>query len=208
MIGVILILVAIVVLNLVSNSLSILAVSGIVTLVSYKYKTFFKKAYIFYIIAILLAAVSAYFYEESWTYVVTKGIIGYGFLLVVMFVGALPNKWTVSRNIKMYRGVFSILAFILISPHALLRVFGLLGSVNLFGIAAYVVMVPLTIISFQVIRKEIDVKDWIKIQKGAYLIYGILFAHLLLVASYPDKIIYAVILTLYLNNKLLKEFRK
>lgn len=208
MIGVILILITLLVLGILPNSVDVLVVSSIITVVSYKYRDFFKKASIFYIIALLLVGVSVVFYKEGWTYLITKGIIGYGFIVVVMFVGVLPNKWTVSRNIKMNRGVFSILGFILISPHALLRVFGVLGSVNIFGIAAYVIMIPLTIISFRVIRKEIEPKDWFAIQKAAYVIYGVLFIHLIFVAGYPDKIVYAVLLTLYVNNKLIKEFRK
>jgi len=208
MIGVILVLVTLLVLGVLPNSLNVLVVSGIISVISYKYRDFFKKSVIFYVIALIVVGISVWFYQESWTYLITKGIIGYGFIVVVMFVGVLPNKWTLSRNIKKNRGTYSILGFILISPHAILRVFGVLGSVNIFGIAAYVIMIPLTIISFRVIRKEIDPKDWFMIQKAAYVIYGLLFIHLIVVAGYPDKIVYAVLLTLYVNNKLIKEFRK
>ena len=69
-------------------------------------------------------------------------------------------------------------------------------------------MVPLTIISFQIIRREIDNKDWIMIQKAAYGIYLILFVHLLFVAEWENKVVYAVLFTLYLNNKLIKELKK
>jgi DMSO/TMAO reductase YedYZ heme-binding membrane subunit len=195
-------------LGILPNSINVLIVSGIIIVISYKYRDFFKKSYIFYVIALVVVGVSVVFYKEDWTNLITKGIIGYGFIVVVMLVGVLPNKWTVSRNIKMNRGIYSILGFILISPHALLRVFGVIGSVNLFGIAAYVIMIPLTIISFRVIRNEIEPKDWIAIQKAAYIIYGVLFIHLIYVADYPDKIVYAVLLTIYVNNKLVKEFRK
>ena len=208
MISIIFVLTALLALGYLSNAFSVLAVAGIIVTASYKYPAFFKREVLFYIFALLIGVVGAVFYQESWTYLVTKGIIGYGFISVVMFVGVLPNKWTVSRNIKRNRGVFSIMGFILISPHALLRVFGLLGSVNLYGIAAYVIMVPLTIISFKLIRKEIDPKDWFTIQKAAYLVYGVLFVHLMVVAAWPDKVVYGILLTLYVNNKLIKEFRK
>lgn len=208
MIGVIMVLVTLLVLGILPNSLDVLVVSSIVTIISYKYRDFFKKSYIFYLIALVVVVVSVIFYKENWTYLVIKGIIGYGFIVVVMFVGVLPNKWTLTRNIKMNRGIYSILAFILISPHAMLRVFGIIGSINLFGIAAYVIMIPLTIVSFKIIRKEIEPKDWLNIQKAAYGIYVVLFIHLIYVAGYPDKIVYAVLLTLYVNNKLIKEFRR
>ncbi len=90
----------------------------------------------------------------------------------------------------------------------MLRLFGVLGSINLYGIAAYVIMIPLTVISFTIIRKEIEPKDWLNIQKAAYAIYVILFIHLMVVAAWPDKVVYGIILTLYINNKLLKEFKK
>jgi len=208
MISIIFILTALLVLGYLSNAFSVLAVAGIVVAVSYKFPTFFKREILFYLLALALGVVGAIFYKESWTFLITKGIIGYGFITVVMFVGVLPNRWTVSRNIKRYRGVFSIMGFILISPHALLRVFGVFGSVNLFGIAAYVIMVPLTIISFKIIRHEINPKDWFTIQKAAYGVYGILFIHLMVVAAWPDKVVYGVLLTLYVNNKLIKEFKK
>lgn len=208
MISIVLILIAILALGFLSNAFSVVAVAGIITTISYKYPKFFSKDLILYMIALIVATTGAIFYNETWTFLVTKGIIGYGFLTVVMFVGVLPNKWTVSRNIKRYRGVFSIIGFILISPHALLRIFGLLGSVNIYGIAAYVIMIPLTIISFKLIRKEISPKDWFTIQKAAYGVYAVLFIHLMVVAAWPDKVVYGILLTLYINNKLIKEFRK
>lgn len=208
MISTILILIALLALGYLSNAFSVLAIAFILVILSYRFPRFFRKEVVFYIGALIISTVGMVFYKESWTYYITKGIIGYGFLLVVMFVGVLPNRWTVSRNIKRYRGVFSIIGFILISPHALLRVFGLFGSINLFGIAAYVVMVPLTIISFKVIRREIDPKDWFTIQKAAYVVYLLLFVHLMVVAAWPDKVVYGMLLVLYINNKLIKEFKR
>ena len=127
-------------------------------------------------------------------------------MLVVMFAGVFPQKWTLTKNLRRNRGVFSILAFLFITPHAILHVLGVIGVVNLYGLAAYILMVPLTIISFRVIRKEIDPKDWFRIQKAAYAIYVLLFVHLLVVSSFENKIVYAVLLTLYVNNKFYKEF--
>ena len=208
MIGVIILLIAFLSFGVLSNSISVLAVSLIVTLVAYKFPNLHKKATYFYILAILVSAASIYFYEESFTYLVNKGLIAYGFIVVVMFVGALPNKWGVTRAIKKNRGVFSILAFLLITPHATLRVLGIVSVVNLWGVAAYVIMIPLTIISFRVIRREINPKDWFKIQKAAYVIYGLLFIHLWMMSFGDDTVVYSVIMALYVNNKLIKEYKK
>lgn len=208
MISIILVLSLILYIGVLPNALNILAIAGIITAIGYKYKNLFNKAYVFYIIALVISGISLFFYRESYFLFINRGFIGYGFLFVVMMMGVLPNKWTLTRNLKKNRGVFSILAFILITPHAVSHVFGLLGGINIFGIIAYVIMVPLTVISFRVIRKEIDVADWFKIQKAAYLIYLVLFAHLIMVARWENKIVYAVLLTLYVNNKLIKEYRK
>ena len=125
-----------------------------------------------------------------------------------MMVGVLPNKSELARKIKKVRGVLSIMSFILITPHAMLHIFQIYSGVNLFGIVSYALMLPLTIISFQIIRREMKPKDWITVQKGAYIIYIALFAHLLWVGLWPDKVIYAILFTLYVNNKLIKELKK
>jgi DMSO/TMAO reductase YedYZ heme-binding membrane subunit len=195
-------------LGVLPNSVNILVVSGIVTVLAYLYRNLHKYEVYYYVLALVVSTLSIVFYSEGVFAYINNGIIGYGLLFTVMFCGVIPNKWQLTRHLKMNRGVFSILSFILITPHAALRVFSVIGSVNLFGIAAYVIMVPLTIISFKVIRKEIEPKDWFTIQKGAYIIYIILFIHLIMVASWLDKVVYAVLLTLYVNNKLIKEFKK
>ena len=208
MIGVVLILGLMIYVGVLTNSLTILSISGIVLALSFKFKDLFKKSWIFYTIGVLISISAVVFEDTGYFDLVTRGFVGYGFMVLVMFGGIFPNKWHISRIIKKNRGVYSILSFIMISPHALGHIFGLLGEVNLFGIAAYVVMVPLTIISFRVIRKEIEPADWFKIQKAAYAVYLILFVHLIVVAAWEDKIVYAVLVVLYLNNKIIKEVSK
>jgi DMSO/TMAO reductase YedYZ heme-binding membrane subunit len=208
MISVTLVLILVLVLGILPNSLNIIAVSGIIVSLLVKFNKLFNKAVIWYIAFFILGVLTMIFYREPYLRLMTGGMIGYGFFLIVMFVGVLPNKWSVSRIIKKNRGVFSILGFLAITPHAMLHILGIYSTIDLYGIAAYVLMIPLTFISFRVIRKEIPVKDWFTIQKGAYVIYIALFAHLLVVSSWQNKVVYAVLLTLYVNNKLLKEYRK
>lgn len=196
------------ILGILPNSLTILTISGIILSLNIKFENLFKKAWIFYSLAFILAVVAAYFYKEAAAQYVVGGFIGYGFMILVMYAGVLPNKSYLGRLLKKNRGVYSILSFLMISPHALLHVLGVIGVVNLYGLVAYVIMVPLTFVSFRVIRKEIDPKDWIRIQKAAYIVYFALFIHLLVVAGNFDKIIYAVLLTLYANNKVLKEIKR
>lgn len=208
MASIIMVLIVLVAIGILPNSFNIIAVSGIIVILAYKFRNMFKKAHFFYILAVIISSLSLYFYDSVYTELIIKGIIGYSFLFIVMISGVLPKEWLLTRNLKRNRGMFSILSFILISPHAISHILGLVGGINLFGVAAYILMVPLTIISFQIIRKEIDNKDWLRIQRVAYIIYISLFIHLLLVAEWENKIVYAVLFTLYINNKLIKEFRK
>jgi len=208
MIGVLLLLIAILVFDVLPKAFTILVISGLFTVLIYKYDILFKKSYILYIISLVLSVLSVVFYKEIYFKYIIQGLFGYGAFLVVMMVGVLPNKWTLSRKIKKYRGELSITGFILIAPHAMLRIFGIVSYVDLFGVAAFVVMIPLTFLSFKTIKKQVNPRDWIRILKGAYIVYFALFVHLLVVSAWENKIVYAVLLTLYLNNKLLKEFKK
>lgn len=208
MISVMLVLLLLLYLNFLSNAFTILAIAGLVVSVLMKFKNILNKAVLYYIAFFILGIFTFIYYRSPYFSLMYRGFIGYGVFLVVMFAGVLPNKWGVTRVLKKNRGTLSIIGFIAISPHALLHVFGLFGTIDLFGIAAYVLMVPLTIISFRIIRKEIPVKDWFTIQKAAYLIYVLLFVHLLMVSAWENKIVYAVLLTLYVNNKLMKEYRR
>ena len=208
MTSIIMVLIALVAIGILPNSVNIIAVSGVIIILAYKFRDMFKKAYIYYLIGLVLSSLSLFFYDSVYSELIITGIIGYSFLFVVMISGVLPKKWVLTRNLKRNRGMFSILSFIFISPHAISHALGLVGGVSIFGIAAYILMVPLTIISFQIIRKEMDNVEWIKIQKAAYVIYLSLFIHLLVVADWENKLIYGVLFTLYINNKLIKEFRK
>ncbi len=208
MIGVFIVLLGLLILDVLSKSLTVVTLGVMITLLGYKFKNAYQKAWIFYVIALVVSILGIIFYKNFYSPILQGGLLGYSFILVVMMVGVLPNKLELTRHVKRNRGMFSILGFMFITSHAFLHIFELIGGVNLFGLASFVLMIPLTIISFRIIRKEIAPKDWFRIQKAAYLIYVLLFIHLLMVASYPDKIVYAVLLTLYVNNKLLKEFRK
>lgn len=207
MISIVLILAFLLYMDVLSTSLTILAIAGIITVIGYKWPFIFKHASIFYSLAVVLSVISVVFYTSDVVTYITRGFMGYALFFTVMMMGVLPNKWTITRQLKKNRGVFSIMGFILISPHAFLHVFGFFNSINLFGIVAYVLMIPLTIISFRIIRNEISPKDWFTIQKAAYAIYIVLFAHLLFVGNWEDKVVYAVLATLYVNNKLWKEFK-
>lgn len=208
MISVIIILMFLIGINVLPNAYNILAISGILFALNFKYPKVFQKAGIWYVLFLALGGISIVFNDLVYFDVLNKGFIGYGFMIVVMFSGVLPNKWEFTRNLKRNRGVLSILSFITITPHIVLHLFQIYDGIDLFGVGAYIVMVPLTVISFKLVKAEIPVKDWLMIQKAAYGVYIILFVHLIVVSEYVNKIVYVVLLVLYINNKLYKEFKK
>jgi DMSO/TMAO reductase YedYZ heme-binding membrane subunit len=208
MISILLLLALILIIQVFPISLNIVVMTAGNVIMIYKYPKVFKSDILWYIITTLLAALSVYFYEASWTQYVTKGYLSLALFIIVMFTGVIPVSWGLTKSLMKVRGLLSILGFILISPHAVLHLFDVFDGVNLFGIVAYALMVPLTIVSFKTIRKEIKPKDWNKIQQAAYAIYVLLYVHTLWVGPPVDQMVYMALFVLYVNNKLVKEFKK
>lgn len=203
MIPTILVLAVIIAVNTSILSIDVLAFSGILLIISYKYQRKTRFDIALYLIAMLLAIVTLFVDIE----VLRSGIIAFAMINVVLFTGILADKWSITKKLKSYRGIYSILGFILSLPHVYLNLF-VDQEINVFGIASIVIMLPLFITSFNIVKKEMKLEEWIKLQKAAYPVYILLFIHLISIADWVGKIIYAVMMTLYINNKLIKEFRK
>ncbi len=157
--------------------------------------------YIFYIgaavISIIVAAVDFRNVPEFVnTYIIglfSRGAFGTALWAVVMWTGAFPNG---SKPIKAFmpiRGELSIFAAILTLGHNI--GYGKTYFVRLFTdasrmsaeqltasfltIAMLIIMIPLTIMSFPQIRKKMNAKLWKKIQRTAYLFYGMMYLHVM-----------------------------
>lgn len=207
MISIILFLIGLLIFDVLPSSLIVLSLAIIGSIVVYKIPNLYKSSTYIYIITLLFSVAGIIFSSKGYLTFVYRGYIGYAFFMIVMFTAVFPRKWSITRTLYLHRSMFSILGFILISSHAYLHLFNGYG-IDLFGIVSYVLMIPLTFISFKVIKKEMNIKDWFKIQKVAYVIYIGLFVHLFFVSSGIDTVFYAVYATLYLNNRVLKEFHK
>lgn len=203
MITTLLLLSVIILLDLVVLSVDVLVLSIILTLIVYKYERKPKYDTYVYIVATILSLVSLFVNIE----VISSGLIAFSMFTLVMFTGVIPNQWLMTKKLRTYRSFYSILGFIFILPHGYINLF-VDQEINLFGIAAMVLMIPLFITSFNVVRKEMKVEEWNKLQMLAYIIYPVLFIHLISVSDMYGKVIYSIMMTLYINNKLLKEFRK
>lgn len=157
--------------------------------------------YIFYIVAavisIIVAAVDFRNVPEFVnTYIIglfSRGAFGTALWAVVMWTGAFPNG---SKPIKAFmpiRGELSIFAAILTLGHNI--GYGKTYFVRLFTdasrmsaeqltasfltIAMLIIMIPLTVMSFPQIRKKMNAKLWKKIQRTAYLFYGMMYLHVM-----------------------------
>jgi len=113
---------------------------------------------------------------------IVKGMLGFAFIYTVMITGALNPKWKLTKKLKAVRGMYSILGFVLLIAHPLnyaAEVLGGLREIPIFGVAAFVIMIPLFITSYIVIRKRMSPKAWAKLQQWAYLSYAFILVHLI-----------------------------
>jgi DMSO/TMAO reductase YedYZ heme-binding membrane subunit len=109
----------------------------------------------------------------------------------------LNPKWKLTKKLKAVRGMYSILGFVLLIAHPLnyaAEVLGGLREIPIFGVAAFVIMIPLFITSYIVIRKRMSPKAWAKLQQWAYLSYALILIHLIVNGTTPQNKIVAFIL--------------
>ncbi len=128
---------------------------------------------------------------------IVKGMLGFAFIYTVMITGALNPKWKLTKKLKAVRGMYSILGFVLLIAHPLnyaAEVLGGLREIPIFGVAAFVIMIPLFITSYIVIRKRMSPKAWAKLQQWAYLSYAFILIHLIVNGTTPQNKIVAFIL--------------
>lgn len=162
-----------------------------------------KNPYIFYGIAVILTVATVFIDFTglpSWInkYVLglfTKGVLGTAMFVFVMYAGALKNGTTIVKVLMKIRGELSITAAMLVLAHNI--TYGKVYFVALFSkpesmpanrlVAAIIsvilitLMVILTITSFPSIRKKMKAKNWKKLQRSAYIFYGLTYVHIMLI---------------------------
>lgn len=126
-----------------------------------------------------------------------RGTFATALFVIVMWLGVLPKKYSVISNLYMIRGEISIMACILALGHNI--AYGIVGGqsfVKLFtnpselqtnrllaaivSIILLIIMIPLFVTSFPLIRKKMKASFWKKLQRWAYLFYTLIYVHLLL----------------------------
>lgn len=144
-----------------------------------------------------------------------EGFVGLSFFYVVMLVGALKDKSKLRVKLFGLRREYSIIGFILITPHATKYLLEWLeGEIAfpIWGILGYGIMLPLFITSFYKVRKKMSRYAWVALQKLAYVAYIALFIHLITTAEMPNLAVYLVLFIGYfilkIHYEILKYFRK
>ena len=158
----------------------------------------------------------------------SKCALATGIFVVVMFIGALPNGSVPMKRLMPVRAELSIIASILTLGHNagygrsyFVRLFTSCGSMPLPQIAAAIcslvmigIMLPLFITSFPAVRRKMKPRSWKKLQRTAYVFYGLIYVHVMLLnvplwqkgnaASLANIIIYSLIFFAYAAFRLRK----
>ena len=100
-----------------------------------------------------------------------KGSLGTAMFIAVMYAGALPKGSKLIVPLMKIRGELSITAAILVLCHNFT-----------YGITYFkIIMIVLTVTSFQAVRKKMKAKKWKQLQRTAYVFYGLMYVHIMLI---------------------------
>ncbi|MGE0003492.1 MAG: FMN-binding protein [Candidatus Izemoplasmatales bacterium] len=153
----------------------------------------------------ILAGLSFLIDSTTFSWLFTEGFLGLAMYVIVMFAGAFPKSSTLSKRWRSVRKEYSILGFIALAPHlAIYLVAYLNGSIpwEIAGVVAAAIMAPLFVMSFQQIKKKMSIHTWNRLQKASYLVYALIFLHLMLMSSGENTFAYILLFALYIFLKL------
>lgn len=122
-----------------------------------------------------------------------KSSLSTALFTVIMYAAVLDKKKAFTKSIYRIRGELSIIACILTLAHNI--IFGMTQFKILFtdplsfetpkliaaiiSVILIVLMLPLMITSFKCVRKKMDYAVWKKVQRLAYVFYGLIYIHIM-----------------------------
>lgn len=214
---------------------------GIVLIFSLLFAKYIKKyPVVFYVLALAVAAyiisfralgVSLAPLPKMLSSYILKGGIPGAFFIVVMYIGAFNDRFSIVKRLKSIRAELAIIGTIVTLAHNIaLGFFGKAYFLNIFhGIQAFkrperyyaawasailiCLMIPLAITSFKSVRKRMSQASWKKLHKLAYLFYFLTFVHVsfLWIPVYPkfaeEGITYTIIFVVYVILRSVKYMR-
>ena len=159
-----------------------------------------KKPAALYGICILLSLVSIFYPREGglpfldffFKKIMQRGILAGSLFILVMLAPVLPKHFSGRKTIYLLRGEMAISASLITLAHNLAfggKYFGALflgqGHISLMELHAAIVsflmillLIPLTITSFQTVRRKMQAKTWKRLQNWSYLFYLLLYLHI------------------------------
>lgn len=125
---------------------------------------------------------------------VARCLVGFGFFVVVMYLGVMSEKNRFRRMLMPIRGELSVIACILTFGHVVNYLGAYIADIldGFFGMSAamitsfvisgilLILLVPLAITSFNFVKSRMKPQSWKKLQKWAYLFYACLYVHIML----------------------------
>ena len=124
-----------------------------------------------------------------------KGSLGTAMFVAVMYAGALPKGSKLIAPLMKIRGELSITAAILVLCHNFtygITYFKMLFikpealsatqlTAAIISLVLIIIMIVLTVTSFQAVRKKMKAKKWKQLQCTAYVFYGLMYVHIMLI---------------------------
>ena len=124
-----------------------------------------------------------------------KGSLGTAMFVAVMYAGALPKGSKLIDPLMKIRGELSITAAILVLCHNFtygITYFKMLFfkpealsatqlTAAIISLVLIIIMIVLTVTSFQAVRKKMKAKKWKQLQRTAYVFYGLMYVHIMLI---------------------------
>ena len=124
--------------------------------------------------------------------IMQRGILAGSLFILVMIAPVLPKRFSGRKTIYLLRGEMAICASLITLAHNLAfggKYFGAVffgqGHISLMELHAAIVsclmillLIPLTITSFQTVRRKMQGKSWKKLQNWSYLFYLLLYLHI------------------------------
>lgn len=124
-----------------------------------------------------------------------KGSLGTAMFVAVMYAGALPKGSKLIAPLMKIRGELSITAAILVLCHNFtygITYFRMLFikpealsatqlTAAIISLVLIIIMLVLTVTSFQAVRKKMKAKKWKQLQRTAYVFYGLMYVHIMLI---------------------------
>ena len=162
----------------------------------------------------------------------SHGAFASALFIIVMYMGALPNGTKAIKRLMPIRAELSIMASLLVLGHNI--AYGRTYFVRLFtdtskmsttqmlaaicSLIMIAIMLPLMITSFKTVRKKMKPKSWKKLQRSAYVFYGLIYVHTMLLyvpmvqagrsVYIVNVIVYSLIFISYAGMRIRKELLK